>query len=1120
MNILFKKVVSLSLASALLLSAAPTALAAEKNDTSESTQQGTCEYPADENACYEGFGTGFVQTDINDLGDEHKIISNAGNNRQDEFVRNSVGFSGAASTLPDEVDNSTNENSIYFPEIDSQGDMGSCTAWATTYYVYTYMINKARGVPTTRENTYSPTWSYNLCNCGDNGGTGDRLVYENIMHTGAADITDVPIQTSTFPASNFLSWNAKNDIWEHAAHNRLSGYHFYMARVCRDGEYYDLWSPVDDRGTPITSAKDPDLDAMKTGLSNGDIYATAVSIRSWNSTKIKNSNDPDVDNRFVNEYIVYQCDGNDGGHMLSIVGYNDNIWTDINNNNRIDNGEMGAFKIANSYSSNYCNNGFIWIAYDALNAVSAVPGFENGRQRRSILSNVSTVEVEGKDYSSGLFLKYTLNSKQRNDALIKVTAKEKSGEHNEYSGYVNPYSLFYYGTDLQRDNEVNFNGTPGEGDGTMYYDLNNLIPDITSEALADYEWQISVIDRDGNSPITVKELKIVNSATDAEHDLLGESAVTVDHTTYTFSDSDVDFTGSLRLNANFDTKCYTAPCNVKVTASTCGGTAPYQYNYEVKNIFGSVYSSGWISDKTSLVPINAGGYLSLSVSVKDADGTIVTKESDSVSYNDFSINDLETEKFCYSNVEEGCAGEKMTFKPTGCVDSNVLKPSDFKYTITKDGVSHTFYASDPEDFSLIWSPPEGGVYTISCEVTYNGTVIGERTETVFVSDVPKDCIKIYYKGYSDPNIHYCVQNGSWTKKPGVAMNADNSLSGYTHSYTIYLGSDATYANVCFNDGNGHWDSKNGANYRFKKGVYKFKKGTITAVESDLKAELSIPSNELYCGAICGDKMEISCSASGGTGSYFYKFTCKNTETNSEYIIKDYSADNTAILENNSGYYYSSDIIVKAYVMDSKGNVAESSETVSFKKLESELKTNKKTAAVGDPIKLSWEFNGTVQRPLYYYYTITDSEGNTTQLSTNSDNTADWTPDKPGTYTIDASIYSQPYVTYYCLFDSKTIEFTVTEEPQNTVVIYYKGYSHPNIHYQVGHGSWTKVPGVAMEESSELSGYTHKYVINLGTSSYANVCFNDGKGHWDSNNGKNYRFTQGTYKYSNGKITAI
>lgn len=51
---------------------------------------------------------------------------------------------------------------------------------------------------------------------------------------------------------------------------------------------------------------------------------------------------------------------------MTLVGYNDNIWTDIIENVVVDSGEMGVFKIANSWGTNYCNDGFVWITYDAV----------------------------------------------------------------------------------------------------------------------------------------------------------------------------------------------------------------------------------------------------------------------------------------------------------------------------------------------------------------------------------------------------------------------------------------------------------------------------------------------------------------------------------------------------------------------------------------------------------------------------------------------------------------------------------------------------------------------------------------------------------------------------------
>ncbi|MCH5296051.1 MAG: hypothetical protein J1E85_00105, partial [Ruminococcus sp.] len=45
-------------------------------------------------------------------------------------------------------------------------------------------------------------------------------------------------------------------------------------------------------------------------------------------------------------------------------------------------------------------------------------------------------------------------------------------------------------------------------------------------------------------------------------------------------------------------------------------------------------------------------------------------------------------------------------------------------------------------------------------------------------------------------------------------------------------------------------------------------------------------------------------------------------------------------------------------------------------------------------------------------------------------------------------------------------------------------------------------------------------IDLDDSSFANVCFNDGNGNWDSRNGQNYYFEAGIYTFSNGNIVKI
>ena len=66
---------------------------------------------------------------------------------------------------------------------------------------------------------------------------------------------------------------------------------------------------------------------------------------------------------------------------MTLVGYNDNLWIDVNGNNTVDTGEMGAFKIANSWGEGYGNDGFMWIAYDALNLATAVSDGPTTRTR-------------------------------------------------------------------------------------------------------------------------------------------------------------------------------------------------------------------------------------------------------------------------------------------------------------------------------------------------------------------------------------------------------------------------------------------------------------------------------------------------------------------------------------------------------------------------------------------------------------------------------------------------------------------------------------------------------------------------------------------------------------------
>ena len=80
------------------------------------------------------------------------------------------------------------------------------------------------------------------------------------------------------------------------------------------------------------------------------------------------------DDATVGKSVAYWVNGTAGYHAMTVVGYNDQIWTDINGNGVVDNGEKGAFRIANSWGTGCKEGGFCWMAYDALKGSSAVSG--------------------------------------------------------------------------------------------------------------------------------------------------------------------------------------------------------------------------------------------------------------------------------------------------------------------------------------------------------------------------------------------------------------------------------------------------------------------------------------------------------------------------------------------------------------------------------------------------------------------------------------------------------------------------------------------------------------------------------------------------------------------------
>ncbi|MBM7820992.1 alpha-amylase [Cellulosimicrobium cellulans] len=98
------------------------------------------------------------------------------------------------------------------------------------------------------------------------------------------------------------------------------------------------------------------------------------------------------------------------------------------------------------------------------------------------------------------------------------------------------------------------------------------------------------------------------------------------------------------------------------------------------------------------------------------------------------------------------------------------------------------------------------------------------------------------------------------------------------------------------------------------------------------------------------------------------------------------------------------------------------------------------------------------------------------------------------------------------------------DPSGTTTVYYatdKGWNAYNVHYRVGTGAWTAVPGVAM--TAACTGWVAKEVAlpdgATGAAATVTAAFTNGSGSWDNNGGKDYSLAGGAVAVSGGTVTA-
>jgi hypothetical protein len=189
-----------------------------------------------------------------------------------------------------------------FPMPGNQGIQGSCVAWATAYALKSYHERlEMNWSLNTNEHLFSPAFIYNQINGGRNKGSLISDALKLIISKGAASLASMP-----YDDQDYLT-QPTSAILEEAAR-------FKAKSFSSVGGLYEI----------------------KSALANAKPVVIGIGIfDSFYRAKVYNS----------------VSGGYGGGHAVTIVGYDDARYS-------------GAFKIINSWGTDWGDDGYFWMPYD------------------------------------------------------------------------------------------------------------------------------------------------------------------------------------------------------------------------------------------------------------------------------------------------------------------------------------------------------------------------------------------------------------------------------------------------------------------------------------------------------------------------------------------------------------------------------------------------------------------------------------------------------------------------------------------------------------------------------------------------------------------------------------